>query len=48
MKFLLSLQTNGSKGSNMTTSRRIIKNLYRDSVSLMQLSEKIRAQKGIL
>jgi len=32
----------------MTTSRRIIKNLYRDSVSLMQLSEKIRAQKGIL
>ena len=31
----------------MTTSQRMIKNLYRDSVSLMQFSEKIRALDGI-
>lgn len=31
----------------MTTSQRIIKNLYRDSVSLMQFSEKLRALDGI-
>ena len=31
----------------MTTSQRMIKNLYRDSVSLMQFSEKLRALDGI-
>ena len=31
----------------MTTSQRMIKNLYRDSVSLMQFSEKLRALEGI-
>ncbi len=31
----------------MTTSQRMIKNLYRDSVSLMQFSEKVRALDGI-
>jgi FdrA protein len=31
----------------MTSSQRMIKNLYRDSVSLMQFSEKIRALDGI-
>ena len=31
----------------MTTAQRVIKNLYRDSVSLMQFSEKLRALDGI-
>jgi hypothetical protein len=31
----------------MTTSQRMIKNLYRDSVSLMQFSEKLHALDGI-
>ena len=31
----------------MTTAQRMIKNLYRDSVSLMQFSEKLRALDGI-
>ena len=31
----------------MTTAQRMIKNLYRDSVSLMQFSEKLRALEGI-
>jgi hypothetical protein len=31
----------------MATSQRVIKNLYRDSVSLMQFSEKLRALEGI-
>ena len=31
----------------MATSQRMIKNLYRDSVSLMQFSEKLRALDGI-
>ncbi|HUG35163.1 MAG TPA: acyl-CoA synthetase FdrA [Anaerolineales bacterium] len=31
----------------MTTSQRMIKNLYRDSVSLMQFSEKLRVLEGI-
>ena len=31
----------------MTTSQRMIKNLYRDSVSLMQFSEKLHALEGI-
>ena len=31
----------------MTTAQRLIKNLYRDSVSLMQFSEKLRALDGI-
>ena len=31
----------------MTTSQRMIKNLYRDSVALMQFSEKLRALEGI-
>ena len=31
----------------MTTAQRVIKNLYRDSVSLMQFSEKLRTQAGI-
>lgn len=31
----------------MTNSQRVIKNLYRDSVSLMQFSEKLRALDGI-
>ena len=31
----------------MATAQRMIKNLYRDSVSLMQFSEKLRALDGI-
>lgn len=31
----------------MTTAQRMIKNLYRDSVSLMQFSEKLRALEGV-
>ena len=31
----------------MTTAKRMIKNLYRDSVSLMQFSEKLRVLEGI-
>jgi hypothetical protein len=31
----------------MANSQRMIKNLYRDSVSLMQFSEKLRALDGI-
>src|SRR5687768_4019335 len=37
----------GNKGNTMANSQRMIKNLYRDSVSLMQFSEKLRALDGI-